>query len=412
VPRRYQLPNGIEVITERIPHFRSVSIGIWIRAGSVNETPEINGVSHLLEHLFFKGTKTRTARQIGEALEGMGGMANAFTSREYTCIYARTLDTHLDVAVELLADLLLNSTFRDLDKEKAVVAEEIQSYVDTPDEHVHDLLCSAMWRRHPLGFPITGSKKALARLDRKVVRAYYRRWYVPSNVVIAVAGGFESEALRRLVKRHFSGLNGSEHRPGYERPGVRAGNRTYHRQIGQAHLCLALPAVRADDKKRYPANLLANILGGSSISRLYQRIREDEGLAYSVNSFLSSYENAGALGVYAAVRPSQAQRTLDIIIEEMSLMKKRKVSPKELQIAKEQLKGSIVLSLENTSGRMMRLARSILTLGRVENLKTIMDKIEAVTAEEIKELAREFFRDDALNLVALGPLKKLRVREL
>jgi len=412
LPRRYKLPNGIEVITERIPYFRSASIGVWIRAGSVNETPEINGVSHLLEHLFFKGTKTRTARQIGEALEGMGGTANAFTGREYTCIYARTLDSHLDVAVELLADLLLNSTFRDLNKEKAVVAEEIQSYIDAPDEHVHDLLCSAMWRRHPLGFPITGSKKALGRLNPKVVKDYYRRWYVPSNIIIAVAGGFESDSLRRLIERHFVGLDGSDNHHTYEPPKVRAANRVYTRRIGQTHICMGMPSVSAGDKRRYPANLLANILGGSSISRLYQRVREDEGLAYQVNAFLSSYENTGMLGVYAAVGPKQAQKALDIIIEEMASMKKRKIPEKELQSAKEQLKGNIVLSLESTSGRMMRLARSIFTFGRVESLKTVMNKIDEVTAGEIKELAREFFRDEALNVVALGPIKKLRVREL
>ncbi len=412
MPRRYHLPNGIEVITERIPYFRSVSIGVWIRAGSVNETSDINGVSHLLEHLFFKGTGTRTARQISEALEGMGGMANAFTGREYTHLYARILDSHLDVAVELLADLLLNSSFRDLEKEKAVVAEEIQSYIDTPDEHVLDLLCSAMWRRHPLGFPITGSKRALGRLNRKVVKDYYRRWYVPSNVIIAVAGAFDGDSLMRLIERHFNGLNGKENRHIYEAPKVRAATRIYHRRIGQAHLCLGMPSVHAGDERRYPANLLANILGGSTISRLYQRVREDEGLAYQVNTFLSSYESSGVLGVYAAVRPGQAQKALDIIIEEMRLMKKRRVSQKELQNVKEQLKGNVVLSLESTSSRMMRLARSVLTLGRVESLKTIMKRIDDVTADDIKELACELFRDDALNMVALGPLKKLRVREL
>lgn len=412
MPRRFQLPNGIEVITERIPHFRSVSIGVWIRAGSVNEARDINGVSHLLEHLFFKGTKTRTARRIGEALEGMGGSANAFTSREYTCIYARTLDSHADVAIELLADLLLNSTFRDLEKEKAVVAEEIQSYIDTPDEHVHDLLCSNMWRRHSLGFPITGSKRALAGLNRRVVKDYFRRWYVPSNVIVSVAGGFDSDSLRALIEKHFAGLKGSDSPHRYERPKVRAANRIYHRGIGQAHLCVGLPSVNVRDNKRYPANLLTNILGGSSISRLYQRVRENEGLAYQINTFLSSFENAGMLGVYAAVGPRQAQRTLDIIVEEMVSLKKKKVPQKELETAKEQLKGSIVLSLESTSGRMMRLARSVLTLGRVESLKTLMDKIDAVTADDIKELARELFREETLNVVALGPIKNLRLREL
>jgi predicted Zn-dependent peptidase len=412
VPRRFQLPNGIEVITERIPHFKSASIGVWIRAGSVNETRDINGVSHLLEHLFFKGTRTRTARQISEALECMGGAANAFTSREYTCIYARTLESHLDRAVELIADLLLNSTFRDLDKEKAVIAEEIQSYIDTPDEHVHDVLCADMWKNHSLGYPITGSKRVLSALNRKVVRDYYRRWYVPSNVVISIAGGFDNDALRAMIEKSFSGLDGPEQTCNYNPPKLRAATKLYHRDIGQVHLCVGLPSVVAGDDRRYSANLLVNILGGSSISRLYQRIRENEGLAYHISAFLSSFENAGMLGVYAAVGPRQAQKTFDIILEEMASLKKRKIPQKELENAKEQLKGGIVLSLESTSGRMMRLARSMLTLGHVESLKTIMDKIDAVTAEEIKQLARDLFREDSLNVAALGPIKKLRVKGL
>ncbi len=410
--RRRELSNKIQIISERIPHFKSAALGIWIRAGSVNETREINGVSHLLEHLFFKGTRTRTARQISEALEGMGGSANAFTSREYTCIYARVLDEHVDVAFELLADLLLNSTFRDLDKEKAVVAEEIQSYIDAPEEHVHDLLCADLWRGHSLGFSITGSKRALDRLNRKTVRDYYRRWYRPSNVLVAAAGSFDDDALYRLTEKCFSGLDGTENRPSYESPKVRAAKKLCPRQIGQVHLCMGVPGVRAKDDKRYPFNLLANILGGSTISRLYQRVREDEGLAYQINSFVSSFENAGMLGVYAALSPKQTQKTVDIILEEMALLKRRKVPQKELQIAKEQLKGNIVLSLESTSGRMMRLARSVLVLDHVESLKSIMRKVESVTADEIRELARELFRNEVLNVAALGPLKKLELREL
>ena len=410
--RRYRLSNGISVVTERIPHFKSASVGIWVRAGSVNETRAINGVSHLLEHLFFKGTRTRTARQIAEALEGMGGSANAFTSREYTCVYARMLTEHVDVAVELLADLMINSTFCDLEKEKAVIAEEIQSYIDSPDEHVHDMLCSVLWRGHSLGFSITGSKQALAKLKKKTVEDYYRRWYVPSNIVIAVAGGFNNDDLQRLLERHFKKLKGTGERLSYHQPKVRSSMKIYDRAIGQTHLCIGVPGVCLTDDRRYAINLLANILGGSPISRLYQRVREDEGLAYQVNTFLGSFENAGMLGVYAALGPKQTQKAFDIIIDEMALMKRKDVPKAELRNAKEQLKGNIVLSLESTSGRMMRLARSVLTLDRVESLKTIMKRIDGVTAGEIKELAGEIFRDDVLNVAALGPIKKLAPREL
>ncbi len=411
--RRYHLSNDIEVITERIPRFRSVTLGVWVRVGSVNETPEINGVSHLLEHLFFKGTKTRTARQIMESLEGMGGSANAFTSREYTTLYSRILDEHIDVAIEILADVLLNSTFRDLEKEKAVVGEEIQSYIDTPEEHVLDLISAAVWRKHPLGFAITGSKRSLARLDFDAVKQYYRRWYVTSNVLIAVAGNFEHEPLRELCEKHFDGMPASvNERFAYKPPAIRATLKLSPRQIGQVHLCIGLPGVSASDPRRYPLNLLANILGGSPISRLYQRVREDEGLAYQINTFLSSYENTGLLGVYAALNPKQTQRAADIIFEEMARLKKETLPDDELRSAKEQLKGNLVLSLESTSGRMNRLARSILSLGHVESLRSIMRRIDMVTGAEIKELARELLRDDALNVVALGPIKKLEVRGL
>jgi predicted Zn-dependent peptidase len=410
--RRYQLSNGIGIVTEKISHFKSATIGVWIRAGSVNETRETNGVTHLLEHLFFKGTKTRTARQIAEALEGMGGTANAFTSREYTCVYAKMLADHADVAVELLADVLINSTFRDLEKEKAVIAEEIQSYIDAPDEHVHDLLCSVLWRGHSLGFSITGSKRALARLNKKVIKNYYRARYVPSNVIIAAAGGFDSDSLRRLFERHFEGLNGEGERRLYEAPKVRAAKKIFSRRIGQTHLCIGMPGVCANDNRRYAMSLLSNILGGSPISRLYQRVREDEGLAYQVHTFLGSFENAGMLGVYAALSPKHTQKAFDIIMEEMAGMKNEGVPKSELQTAKEQLKGNIVLSLESTSGRMMRLARSVLSLDRVESLKTIMKRIDDVTAEDIQDIAAEIFRNEVLNVVALGPLKNLELGEL
>jgi predicted Zn-dependent peptidase len=412
LPRRYELSNKIKIVTERTPYLRSATIGVWIRAGSVNETPQTNGVSHLLEHLFFKGTKTRSARQIMEALEGMGGTANAFTSREYTCIYAKILDEHVDIAVELLADVLLNSTFRDLEKEKAVVAEEIQSYIDSPEEHVLDLLYSVMWHGHPLGFSITGSKRALARLNLRTVKNYYRRWYVPSNVLVAAAGNFDGGRLRRLFEKHFGGLNGSHDRHPYAPPNTRARKKIFPRRIGQVHICLAVPGLRADDPKRYPFNLLANILGGSSISRLYQRVREDEGLAYQIHTFLSSFETTGLMGIYAALNPKQTQKAVDIIFEEMDSIRRKRIPEDELQKAKEQLKGNLVLSLESTSGRMMRLARSVLVLDRVESLKTVMQRIDNVSADDITELARDIFHNEALNVVALGPLKKLELREL
>jgi predicted Zn-dependent peptidase len=347
-----------------------------------------------------------------ESLEGMGGSANAFTSREYTCLYTRILDTHVDVAVEILADVLLNSSFRDLEKEKTVVAQEIQSYIDMPEEHVLDLLSSVIWRRHPLGFSITGSKRALARLNRSIVRDYYARWYVPSNVLISVAGNFDGGALRRLCEDHFGGLDGQYSRPTYPAPRVRATTKVFPRSIGQVHLCIGVPGVCARDNRRYAFNLLANILGGSPISRLYQRVREKEGLAYQISTLVSSFENTGLLGVYAALEPRQTQRAVDIIFEEIRKLRNRKAPDDELTRAKEQLKGSIVLSLESTSGRMIRLARSILAFDSVESLKTIMRKIDDVTAEEIRQLARELFYNDVVNIVALGPLRKLRVREL
>jgi predicted Zn-dependent peptidase len=269
-----------------------------------------------------------------------------------------------------------------------------------------------MWRRHPLGFSITGSKRALERLNLDIVKDYYRRWYVPSNILIAAAGHFDHDSLRELFEKHFGGLRGTDNQYIYQTPKVRAAKKLYSRRIGQEHITIGAPGVGADDPKRYAFNLLANILGGSTLSRLYQRVREEEGLVYQINTFLSSFRNTGQLGVYAALSPRQAQKAVDIILEELAKVKTEKVPDDELQSAKEQLKGNIVLALESTSGRMMRLARSVLALNQVESLKTIMQRIEDVTADEVRDLARELLREEVLNFVALGPLKDIKLRAL
>lgn len=407
---RYALDNGLTVVAEALPSFRSITMGLWIRAGSVNESARNNGVSHLLEHLFFKGTATRSARQIMELVESVGGTANAFTDREYTCLYAKVLDAHLPLAIDLVSDILLHSTYADFEREKAVIEEEIQAYYEQPDEHVHDVFMQALWRDHPLGLTITGTRDAVQALRPRDVRAYYDAWYGPANVVIAVAGNFDSADLRARLNAAFGSWDARPRTRCYEPPVLTAASVNDRRDIKQAHLCVGTQGVTARDPRRYAFNVLVNVLGGSSISRLFQRVREEEGLAYHVQAFLGVMERAGMMGVYSAQGAENTDRVVDIVIQELCDLRDRPLPEEELRQAKEQLKGNITLGLESTSNRMMRLARSTLALDRVDDIDTLLEQIDAVTAADVQALAAEFFRPDHLVYTVLGPLDPVAPR--
>ncbi|MGE5577696.1 MAG: M16 family metallopeptidase [Syntrophothermus sp.] len=401
------LPNGIRILTEYIPYVRSVSIGFWYGAGSRHENEHNNGISHLIEHLTFKGTKNRTARQIAETFDSSGGQLNAFTSKEYTCYYARVLDNHFDLAVEVLGDMLLNSLFSeaDLEKEKSVVLEEIKMYEDTPDELVHDLLAQAILDTHPLGRNILGTVASVTGISRQDVQAYLHERYTPDNLVVAAAGNVQHEAVVREVEKYFGAVGGKLGSAGDEVPVLRAQTLIRPKKTEQVHLCLGMPGIRRNDPRKYALYLLDVILGGGMSSRLFQELREERALVYSTYSYHVSYQETGLFTVYAGTSPGQVDKVLALVKDEFAKVKSGAVSEEEFRRAKEQLKGSLMLSLESTTNRMSRIAKSELFYERIQSPDEVIAQVDAVTLEELNGIAREILIEEQMTLAAIGPWK-------
>lgn len=397
------LDNGLRVAMEPLPYLRSVSAGMWIRTGSANETDDIAGISHLLEHLFFKGTETRSAHDLMDAVESRGGHMNAFTSRDYTCIYVKTLDEHIGSGVEILGDVIKHSVFADLEKERNVIIEEIASSEDVPEEYVHDLLTLKIWPNHALGRPIAGSIESVGRIRLDDIRAYRDQRYTPANMVFSIAGNFDVEAVFDLVRREFESLPAGGDVNAYEPPECASGVEHFARDIAQHHIAFGFPAAGVEDDRRFAFELMSGCIGGGSTSRLFERIREDEGLAYSIYSFQSSYIRAGVFGVYAAVAPENLEKTLDLCFEELRKARDADLNDNEIESNREQLKGSILMSLESTFNRMARMGRSLLYYDRILDLQEIVERVDAVTRDEIAGLAAETFRQSNCAMTVLGP---------
>lgn len=406
--RKTTLPNGLRVVTETIGHVRSAAVGVWVGTGSLYETPEEMGVSHLIEHMLFKGTERRTALEIARAIDGRGGALNAFTAKEYTCYYARVLDEHLPLALDVLADMILHSRFdpEDLAREKDVICEEIKMYDDVPDDLVHDLFAGALWRGHALGRPIVGTAERVQALTREEILAYKARHYVPSNMVVAAAGHLEHERVVEWVAGLFgSAPPASDNRqaPGRPQDPDRPAILVRQKEIEQAHLVLGTTALPLTDPNIYALYLLNAIVGGSSSSRLFQEVREKRGLAYSVYSYHSAYRNAGSFGVYAGVSPRMVDSTLDLVVGLLTELGQQGVSEEELTEAREQLKGQMMLGLESTSSRMSRLGRGELTRGFVYSPDEVIARVDAVTLEQVNELAHRLFVEECRVLAAVVP---------
>jgi predicted Zn-dependent peptidase len=387
---------------ETIPTVRSVTIGIWILTGSRYETETNNGISHFIEHMLFKGTKTRSAQDIAEAFDSIGGQLNAFTGKEYTCLYAKVLDSHKEYALEILADMFFNSTFLDeeIDREKKVVYEEIKMYEDTPDDIVHDLLAEAAFGSHPLAFPIIGSEKQLNTFDRTVLKDYMKEHYTPENIVISVAGNADDSFIKTIDSYFGSFLGKSREEQVYD---IQFESRTISREkdTEQAHLCLGYQGLPLQDESMYSLILLNNILGGSMSSRLFQDVREKQGLAYSVFSYHLSYLDHGMLTIYAGTGNEQLPQLKQTIEQAIEDLVAKGVTDKELHNSKEQLKGNLVLGLESTSGRMTRNGRNELLLKRHRTIDEIIREIDAVSQLSIREVIDKVFRSEpALALIA------------
>jgi predicted Zn-dependent peptidase len=400
------LPNGVRILTKSMPFVRSVSMGVWVNVGGRDESASENGLSHLIEHMIFKGTRKRTAFQIAKEFDAIGGHTNAFTSFENTCYHARVMDAHLETMVDILTDIFLNSEFaeEEVAKERPVIFQEIGMVEDNPEEYIHVLAGSAYWGDNPLGRSILGTRENIPVFTSAKIKAFFNRFYQPSQIVVAVAGNVSHERIVALVGPAFSAIKSGPGFPGRETPVGYPQIKLHQRKLEQVHICLGTRGVSITDPKRYAFSLLNTIFGGNMSSRLFQKIREHHGLAYAVYSFISSYEDTGMFGVYAGVRPDKVRETLGLIMEEVRTLRKHPVAAAELNDAKNYTKGNLLLASESVDNQMVRLAQNEISFGRSVPLQEIIDQIEAVTDTDIAELAAELFRKDRLALTALGPL--------
>jgi predicted Zn-dependent peptidase len=399
------LDNNTQILTETVPHVRSVSIGFFVDIGSRYEQPEMNGSSHFIEHLMFKGTSRRSAKDIAEELDAVGGQLNAFTTKEYTCYYARVLDEHFGLAVDLLGDMLFASKFDplDIDRERNVILEEIKMYEDTPDELVHDIFASSIWRGHPLGQPIIGTAGVINGLTREKLFDYYKKHYNPGRMIVAVAGNISHEAAMKKLRPIFENKAGQGRPRQVDIPAAQRQVVCRSKDTEQVHLCVGAPGLKLDHEKIYVMQIINTILGGGLSSRLFQDIREQRGLVYSVYSYHSSYHDTGLFAIYAGLSKQNVDEVLALIFKQVRDIQLKGVKKEELYRAKEQLKGSLFLSLENVSTRMSRLGKSQLYLGKVVTPEEIVNRVNEVTINDIQELAEEMLDPDGFSLASIGP---------
>jgi len=404
--RKSTLANGIRVITEAMPHVRSASLGVWADVGSAAERPQLRGISHLVEHMLFKGTERRSAREIAETMDAVGGNLNAFTDKETTCYYAKVIDHHVPLAVDVLADMFLHSTFApdELAKEQKVVLEEIRMYDDSPDDVIADLFVRTMWGGSQLGEPTIGYAETVSALRPDDLRDHLRAHYAPNAVVFAAAGNVDHDAMVALVERSFAGHAGACSSPVPERPRLTPATVVQTKDTEQAYVMLGTRGLAVSDERRYALSVLDTIVGGGMSSRLFQEVREKRGLAYSVYSFQQGYRGAGLFGISAGTSPGSVQECVDVIVDQLVAMAEHGPTAAELTLAKEHIKGSLTLSLESSSSRMLRLGRSEFNLGRQATIEEIETQFDAVTYDDVSALARELFTPEALGLCVLGPL--------
>ncbi len=401
------LKNGVRVLSEAMPQVVSSSIGIWVENGSRYEEPEENGTSHFIEHLLFKGTKTRTAAQIAEAFDSVGGVLNAFTGKEYTCYYAKILGKDLEMATDVLADIFLESVFDagEIERERQVVLQEISQAEDTPDDFIHDLWTEKFWKGHPLALPIFGSVETVNKINRGLLLSFMGARYRASRVFIAAAGQVEHERLTAQCAQLFGGILGDgkveKITPPLSHPIVL----THEKKLEQAHICIGGPGISQTDKLRYAGYVLNTALGGGMSSRLFQEVREKRGRVYSIYSFVSSFIDTGYFGVYAGTNPEWVDEVLEVTVAELRKMELNGLTPAELTRARSQLQGNMLLGMESTDSRMQRLARNEIYFRRDVPLDELAQGIDSVTNDQIVELASTWFKPDKLAMVLLGDMK-------
>jgi predicted Zn-dependent peptidase len=409
--RRETFANGLRLVTETMPHVRSVSIGVWLTRGSRHEPAEHAGIAHFVEHMLFKGTENRSQEDIAQQVDSIGGQLDAFTSKEYAGYYVKVLDEHLPVAVDILTDLVSHPVFApdDIDREQKVVLEEIKMVEDTPDDLVHEIFAEAYWNGHPLGRPILGTPASVSALDQPTLQRYFRNTYVASNFVVVAVGNLEHDAVRRLVDEAFARTPSTGSDAIEYPPVVAPGVEIRQKDLEQSHVCFGTLGLPQNHPDRYAAYALNTVLGGSMSSRLFQNVREKRGLAYAVFSSMSAYQDVGALSIYAGCGNDVVSELVDVVVAEIRRIKHETVPADELRRAKDHLKGSLMLNLESTSSRMSHHARQEIYRDRADSLDDMLNAIEGVAVADVQRLAREFFDRDALGVTVLGNVNGLQL---
>jgi predicted Zn-dependent peptidase len=392
--------NGLRIVSEHIPHFRSVAVGVFVKAGSRDESPEENGITHFIEHMLFKGTETRTAKQIAREFDRIGGDINAYTSKEYTCYYAKVLDHHAELAVRVIADMFFNSKMdpAEIDKERQVVLEEISMTEDMADDDVHEQLWRVMYPRHSIGAPILGTAETLPKFTREKIAEFMDRFYTPKNTVISVAGNITPQLIH-LVEALFGSFQKPESKKIHLLPDFSSGYSYKNKDTEQGHLCLGYPGLSLNDPDIYNLSVLNNILGGSMSSRLFQEIREERGLAYSIYSYHSAYSDHGTLAIYGGTADEQMPELQEVIVQSLEQMRKQGLTQEEVMDSKEQLKGNLMLGLESTSSRMSRNGKQELMLGKHQDYDEILSLIDKVSIEKVESLMDLIAGQPAISII-------------
>ena len=405
------LDNGIRVITETVNHVQFMSMGFWVGVGSRYESEKQWGITHFIEHMLFKGTEKRTADQISGAVDAVGGQLNAFTSKENTCYYIKTLTEDFPLAVDVLSDMFLNSRFdnEEIAKEREVIIEEIKMYEDTPDDQVHDLMSANLWPDHPLGRAILGTEESIAVFDHDMLKDYMKQYYTGSNIVVSVVGNISHNQVVEAIREVLGGIPKGEVNQYRIADRAKPGVNCYYKEIAQSQICVAMPGVAKEDDRLFPLSILNTYLGGGMSSRLVKKIREEEGLAYSVYSYNGSYTDTGAFVISVGTRPENCQRVIDIILEELDDVRQNGITKDELDKSFSQLKGSLYMGLETVNSRMNKLGRSMLIYDRVITPEENVDELSKVTLEDVKSLAGDMFRKENLQITVLGPVNEVNM---
>ncbi|MGH4138134.1 M16 family metallopeptidase [Clostridium sp.] len=406
----FKLNNGLRVVVESIEYVNSVSVGLWVENGSRNENASNNGISHFIEHMLFKGTVDRTAKQIAEAIEDVGGQLNAFTGKEVTCFYIKALDTHLELSLDILSDMLFNSNFSEdeIEKEKGVIVEEINMSEDSPEDVLMELHTKAIWNKDSISLPILGTLNSIKTLNKKMIVDYVDSYYIPENSVISISGKFDMKNIEKLLEKYFGKWHTkNKNITKYSSPELLNNHYFRKKDIEQLHISLGIPGVEIGNDDTYPLILLSNILGGGASSLLFQKIREELGACYSIYSYISAFKNTGIVSIYAGLNPSNAESAIDAIKEEISKFAKSGIDNERLRKAKEQLKGSYILGLESTSSRMFSNGKSVMFLNKINTPKDVLRKIDEINMSRVKSVMEKTFKKGIINSAFVGKEKQM-----